>query len=273
MFSTPFPNLFTSGTDPCKELLVAIGASDRGRDEAAPGEAVFFGDEAADLFNRPLVELGIADDAALGDVLALELELGLDEGDDAPLFVEHGKDGGQDFGERDEGEVHDGEADFFADVLGLHVAGVELLFDDDAGIGAQFPDEVVGADVHGVDTGGTALEQAIGETAGGGSDVDAGPAGGIDVEGVERGFELEAAAADEAGFFLHLQRRVEGELVAGLGEGEVSGTDLAGEAEALCLLAGVAEAAGYEQGVGAFGFHGAEANQGGAGGTRGIAGR
>jgi 3-deoxy-7-phosphoheptulonate synthase len=244
-----------SSTDPCQEFLVSIGPGDGRRDEPAPLADVFLGDEAPDFFDRLLMKGRIANDAALGDVLAAELELRLDEADDAPLPVQDWENGGQDLGQRDEGEIHHGEPDALANVRGGHVTGVELLLDDDAGVVAEFPDELVGADIDGVDAGGTALKQAVGEAAGGGSDIHAGPAGGIDFEGIERGFELEPAAADEAGLFLDFERRVERHLGAGFVDRAVAGAHLAGEDEALGLLAGIAEAAGDKKGIGAIGFH------------------
>jgi hypothetical protein len=109
-----------------------------------------------------------------------------------------------------------------------------------------------------MDAQGAALEQAIGETAGGGSNIDTDPAGGIDVKGIECGFDLEAATAYEPGFFLDLKRGVEGKFGAGFVDRPVARADFASENEALGLLAGIAEATGNEEGVGAFGFHGME---------------
>jgi hypothetical protein len=202
-----------------------------------------------------LVECGVSNDAATGDVFPAELELRLDEADDRAAVFEHGEDGGQDFGEGNEGEVGDGESAFLADVGGDHVAGVELFFDDDARVIAKFPNELVRSHVDGVDADGSSLEQAVGEATGGGSDVDADPAVRIDLEGIERALELEAAAADVALFFFDLERGVFGELGGGLVDDAVAAADFSGEDESLGLLAGVAEATGDEKCVDTVFFH------------------
>ena len=69
---------------------------------------------------------------------------------------------------------------------GLEVAGVDALHDDDAGIGAEGPGELAFADVDGVDAGGAALEEDVGEAAGGRADVEGDPAVNGNAEGVER---------------------------------------------------------------------------------------
>ena len=48
--------------------------------------------------------------------------------------------------------------------------------------------------IHRIDMGGAAREQDLGEAAGGGPDVEADPALRVDLEGIEGGCELEAAA-------------------------------------------------------------------------------
>ncbi len=247
--------------NPGEEFLVSIHAGDRGGDQAVPFASILSGNEVADFFDGLLVECRIADDAAAGDVFSTELELWLDEADDRAAVFEHGEDGGQDFGEGNEGEIGDGEPDFFADVCWHHVAGVELLLDDDSRVVAKFPDELVGSHIDGVDADGAALEQAVGEATGGGSDVDADPAGGVDVEGIKRAFKLESAAADVALFFFDLERGVFEELGGGLVDDAVTAADFSGENEALGLLAGVAEASGDEERVDTVFFHGVESER------------
>jgi hypothetical protein len=89
-----------------------------------------------------------------------------------------------------------------------------------------------------VDAGRAPLKQAIGEAASGGPDIEAYPAGGVDLEMIERAFEFRAAAADEAGFGEEGERGVEGEFGAGLVDLAVTAADFAREDEALRLLAG-----------------------------------
>ena len=231
-------------TDPGEKFLISIGAGDGGRDDTAPCEAVIFGDKAADFFDGLGVEGGIADDATLGNVLTPEFELRLDQADHAAILIEHRKHGWQDFGEGNEGKVHHREADFFADVLGDHVAGIELFLHDHAWIVAKFPHKLIGAYIHSVDAQRTALEQAIGETTGGGTHIHADPTGGIDSEGVECSFQFEPATPDKAGFLLDFERGIQREFDARFIDDPVAAAGFAGENQAFRLLAGIAESAG-----------------------------
>jgi len=103
--------------------------------------------------------------------------------------------------------------------------------------------------IDGMDGGGTALEQAIGKTAGGGTDVEADPTGGIDLKMVEGGFEFEAAASDVAIRGLELKRGVGRELFAGFGEGTIPAANEPGHDGALGFFAGGKEATFDEQKV------------------------
>ena len=78
------------------------------------------------------------------------------------------------------------------------MAGIEAFAKNDAGMGAKFPIHLIGADVEGVDDAGTALEEAVRKTAGGGADVEADFIGNVDLPVVQGGFHFQAAAADEA---------------------------------------------------------------------------
>ena len=71
--------------------------------------------------------------------------------------------------------------------------------------------KLAAAHVDGVDLGCAALEQAVGEAAGGGPHVEADKAGGIHAEVVERPFELEPAAAHEAGRSVEVDLNVGGD--------------------------------------------------------------
>ena len=76
---------------------------------------------------------------------------------------------------------------------------------------AQRPVELSAADVDRGDPGGAALEQAVGEAAGRGADVEAVEAADVDPEGVEGGVELEPAAGDESAALLDLDPLVGGD--------------------------------------------------------------
>ena len=79
------------------------------------------------------------------------------------------------------------------------MVGVGPVDDRDPVVARDAVVELPPPHVDGVDLRRTALEQAVGEAAGGGPHVEAGEAVGIDAEVVERPFELESAAAHEAG--------------------------------------------------------------------------
>ena len=135
------------------------------------------------------------------------------------------------------------------------MARVELFLDDDAGIVAEFPDQLIRPDIDGVDAQGTALEEAVREAAGGCADVDADPTGRVNLEGVERALEFQPAAANETGLVLDCERSIGCELGAGLVEHPIAAADFAGQDEAFGLFAGVAEAAEDEELVKAVFFH------------------
>ena len=118
-------------------------------------------------------------------------------------------------------------------------AGVGALAEGDAGVVAELLGDLAVAGVDGEDGGGAGLEHAVGEAAGGGSDVDAGEAGERDGPVGEGALELEAAAADvlevgaeeaDGGFG--------GDGGAGLVDALLVDEDAAGEDEGLGALAG-----------------------------------
>src|SRR5581483_1203819 len=97
---------------------------------------------------------------------------------------------------------------------------------------------------------GSALEQAVGEPAGARADVGADEALGVEPEGIEGGFELEASARDVLEHFaLEAQLGLDADAGAGLVDARVVDDDLAGEHERLGLGARLGEAPLHEQHV------------------------
>src|SRR5437868_3231589 len=156
------------------------------------------GGPVADLVDGAAASGGVADDAALADEAAADLELRLDESDDrfAGRWLEQVADAGQDEAERDERDVDHGEVARLGDERRVHGAGVLALEDDDARILADRPRELAVADIDGVDPRGAAAEQDVREAAGRGADVERDGAGGIDREVVQALDQLEGAARD-----------------------------------------------------------------------------
>ena len=118
-----------------------------------------------------------------------------------------------------------------------------------ARVGAQFPIELAGADIDRMDAHGSGLEQNVGESAGGGADIEAGPAGDIDGEVAERAGQLEAAAAHVGRAREDLDATVIGDGLAGLGGFLPVDEHLAGHDQGLGFLAGFGEPAFHNEPV------------------------
>ena len=91
---------------------------------------------------------------------------------------------------------------------GVELAGVEPLDHGHARVLAQAHVDLAVGDVDGGHPRGAALQQAVGEAAGRGADVEAVAPFDVDAERVERVFELDAAARDEARPRVDDQRRL-----------------------------------------------------------------
>ena len=97
--------------------------------------------------------------------------------------------------ERDERHV-ERDSDRLGESSAVSVAGVRPLHGDDPGVLAQPFGELSAPDVDGVDAGGTALQQDVGEATGRRTDVEADAARRVDLERIEGGGQLVAAARD-----------------------------------------------------------------------------
>ena len=84
---------------------------------------------------------------------------------------------GQRLGEADEADVTDHKADGVVDQGAIEGAGVGRLQVDDPRVALQIAMELAPADVDGVDPRGAALQADLAEAAGGGADIQHGPAG------------------------------------------------------------------------------------------------
>ena len=135
------------------------------------------------------------------------------------------------------------------------MSGIELLFDDNSGVVAEFPNELIGSNIHCVNASGAALKEAVGKSTRGGTNVNADPAGGINLKCIECALEFKSSATHVALFFFHLKWGIGEKLGARFVDDAVSAAHLAGKDESFGLLARIAESAGDKQGVGAFFFH------------------
>lgn len=184
--------------DPGEELGVAVGALDGGGDEAFPDDVGLVGDEAFDACAGFLMAGGIAHDAAGADLFAAEFKLWFDEHESGTAELERFERGRENEGERDEGDIGHDDVHGLGEVLGFHVADVEIFSGDDSGVAAEFPDQLIGADIVGIDAARAVLKQAVGKAAGGRPDIESNGVFYRKLKGFERTFELEPTTADVA---------------------------------------------------------------------------
>ena len=90
---------------------------------------------------------------------------------------------------------HTARSNLLGKIAGLKIARVHAFADDHARIVAQFPVELAVADVDRLDSRRAALQQAIGESAGGRAHVQADAPAHVDLEMIQRRGQLEPAAA------------------------------------------------------------------------------
>ncbi len=199
-----------------QELAVAFHAED-GRVDDGKGVASAGADGVLHAVDGELVRGGVADDAALADVLAAGLKLRLHEDDRVALpglsrRREGGDDGGDDEARANEADVHGEEGDGFSagrvkqipfgndrkksKSTGLQQAGVRAFHQRDSRVGAELVVYLAIAGVHGEDGGCAVLQHAVGKAARGGADVRAGETFDRDGPDFERGLQLETSAGD-----------------------------------------------------------------------------
>ena len=130
------------------------------------------------------------------------------------------------------------------------------------GIGGEARVELAVADVDRHDRARAALEQDVGEAAGRGADVEAGEAVRIEVEGDQRGGELDAAARGPRMRRARLDVRVLGERVGGLAHGLAVGADQPGGDRRLGARPAGEQSAFDEKKIGALAHVGLAAKRG-----------
>ena len=99
-------------------------------------------------------------------------------------------------GQRNEGQIGDHQVAGFADDRTVERSRVDPLVDDHPRVGAQPLVEQAVADVDRVHPRRAALEEAVGEAAGRGADIEADETRGIDGEGLQGRRQLVPAAGD-----------------------------------------------------------------------------
>ena len=131
--------------------------------------------------------------------------------------------------------------------------GVGLFHHDDAVVLAQFPRELVGADIDRKDLSRAAAEQNVGEAPGRRANVEPGRADDVEAEMVEAVGQLDSPARNPRMVAaLDAKGRLLGDELAGLGDALVPGEDIARENQCLCASAAFGEPLRYQQLVGAY---------------------
>ncbi len=198
------------------------------------------------------MNLRVSNNAAFADFAALRLELRLDQRDQMAAGARQVERGFEYLGEADEAGIAGDDIDRLGHDCGAEAAGVGLLVDDDAVVAAQFPGQLVGADVDRIDAGRAAGQQHIGEAAGRASDIERDGGSHVDREMVEPVGQLDPAARHPRMIAaLDRQRGVVGEQIPRLGHSAVTGIDGARKDQRLCAGPAFGEALGEEEQVGA----------------------
>ena len=135
-------------------------------------------------------------------------------------------------------------ASALADLFESQITRIDAFVHHHARIVAQFPIELARAHVHGVHARRAVLQQAVGEAAGGGADVQAQPARHIDAEMIQRRLQLQPAAAHIASALPATSMRLAASTRVARLDGFLSvDQHLAGHDESLRFLAGFGQAA------------------------------
>ena len=198
------------------------GPGQPGGGEAEHRQPELLAREAAHLDQRSPPVVGRAHHAAAAHALAADLELGLDQGEQVEPLGRRAHHRGQHLGQRDERHVDHHQVGRLRQLSRLELPRVAPLDHGHPRVLAQPPAQLAVSYVQRGDAGSTALQQAVGESARRGAHVQAGSAGGVDPEGVERVGELDAAAADVGRRGLDLDRDVVGHQLPGLAAGRRS---------------------------------------------------
>src|ERR1035437_4018666 len=227
-----------------QKFFVAGGAEQGRFKHIAPAKASLRGDKFFQLGDHAFMHDGVGDDAAAFVGLGLaRFKLRFDERDDSASGFQQRHGGRQDFFQRDERAVNDGEVGGRGELFRFEITRIGFFHDHHAVVTAEFPRELAPADVHGKNFCRAVLQQTISEAAGGGAEVERGEAGDGELKMNEGVFELVAAAADV--FFRRDQNNfVRGpDGVAGLACGTAVDADLASKDGAFGAFAAVAEGA------------------------------
>lgn len=153
-----------------------------------------------DFADDAVADFLVFDDAADGgDFFACRFKLGFDEHNEESVFFDAVPGGNEDQFERDKGKVSDDEVVLFPrEFDGVEVSRVDFFEVGDARVSAEFFVELSVSDIDAGDVCGSVLEEAVGETAGRGTDIEGVRSRDIEFKIFNRPEHFFAAAGDES---------------------------------------------------------------------------
>src|SRR5215813_6286758 len=189
------------------------------------------------------MERRLAHHAPFADQVLTHFELRLDQRHRLAARREDVENGRKHLLQRDERDVHDGKGRLVTEDPRVEGARVRLLHDDDPRVAPQAGVQLPGAHIDGIHARGPALEETIGETAGGRANVEADLADDVDVEVIKGVGQLLTGATDKG--------RSPSQLHLGLGRDQGAGfvdslpvhEYIAGHDQLSCLLSAVHQSA------------------------------
>ncbi len=236
-----------------EKFLIAFGAGQFAGARVADGKSGC--DRSfAHALDRFLVQRGVAHDAARADILAVEFKLRLDQDQIFRGGSGRGHHGGEHLGRGDKRNIQSHQVRGLGNLSGAKISGVFLELNY-ARVLLHAPGHLLGRHVDRIDAARTMLQQAVGEAAGGGADIEASFARGVDAEILERAFQLESGAAGVfCGGSADFDVRVGGDLGSRFFAAGAVYADFSSQDHGLRFFAGFGEAAFDDQEVEPFFF-------------------
>ena len=224
------------------------GRAKQGRfGDTQPAQPQLGGHEGTHFIQHPGVNRRIADDARAAVGLGFAcFKLWFHQGEDTTRRPQQRNCRRQNFSQRNEGAIYHHPVhrrERRRHPVGRQVAGIGFFHNYYARILAEFPGELAGADVHGIDFRRAVLEQAVGEATGGSAQIHRRRAAHLGREVLQRVLQFPAAATYKTLRLRHRQHGFRADGVAGFARRLAVDRDAARHDGALRLLAASAKSA------------------------------
>jgi len=121
-------------------------------------------------------------------------ELRLNQADDCCRLEEDGYKGGENFCQRDKGDINGGKIRARIKLFGFEVTGIGVFPADDSRVCSEFPIQLVGTAVNGVNETGSSFEEDLGKSSRGSTDVNGDFVFGREVETIQSMDEFEGSS-------------------------------------------------------------------------------